>query len=1396
MIHSLAAALALAAGAAAPWSAAPPFQADPREVARAAAALDAPADADVDVLLDEVRFTFDEQGRATTTWRLVFRPMTPEAAGRWAEVLRPWSPWHEARPEVRARVIGPDGAVHQLDPADLVEAGISGDDPLIYGDRRALKGPLPALEAGSVVEEEATVREEHPMFAVGTVRRAFVGRDGPVREARVRVEAPRRLPLAWALRGGLAGKPEASTQGDRRTLAWRWEGLPPMSHPEPLTPPDRLSPPHLVLATGASWKAVATAYAEVVDRQLEGGDLAAVAAEVVPRGASRVAAAQAVLDWLRARVRYTGLELGQAALVPARPAETLQRRFGDCKDLALAAAGVLRAAGLPATLALVRAQLDDPADLPGLGEFDHAIVAIPAAGGEPALFVDATDALTPAGELTGQLQGRLALVASRTTSGLSRLPEVPAARNRVEVTRQIVLPESGWADASEVQALVGWPATSMRAQRASVPPREREQADLTMLTTHFVDAVGGEVKWEGLERTSGPVTLRLSARGSHWGITRADDAEAVVSPGYLLQWLPLQVKPQGQGKGGGRGEGRGEGEAAERAGGAAEGEARRDDLLLPMAYQGTASYRVVAPAGFEVELPLPEPQRTSLGPLTYERTCELGADGVATVRHSIVVARRRLLPAEVEALRGGLAPLLGDAPRLRYVRTSARLLEAGQGRAALDEIRRLIALHPTEARHWNHRAQALLRLGLGEAARDAARRAAALEPGSGWAQRMLATTLEHDALGRWLAPGCDLPGAVAAQRLAVGLEREASVRAHLAFLLEHGERCERFGAGARLDEAASVYRLIRSDLKTKEHDPALLAVLLRAGKFAEALPLARDLADGPEKQAALLACRAATEGAPVAVKEALRQPAGERAPVLSAAAQHLLLARRYAEAAQLLEGASAGTAQSAELKARAASLAKVRRAEELGKDAGDPATLPVRFLRALALGGEAWKAVPEAGGAASGPAGPEFARGLGAVFRRGLRGGSGLPEPVALDIGLSLLETRREGDAASALRLVSTLPGLPAPLTFLVLRERAGWRLVTGDLPVAGLGAEARRRLAAGELAAARNLLSLARLEAGEPGEGRLATLLATLLPEGREPAAEAMRLAASALEVSGGLGEGQAEVRPAVEQARAAATEPEVRKTLAWALASGLARAGRWAEVVPLAEALLQADPASERAFALLGGALLELKRGPELAAAAARRLALLPDDLAARHALVSKAIREGDAVAALAEERRILSGGKATAGDRNNLAWALLFLPTPDAATLDEALAEARRAVELTRERAPAYLHTLAAVHGVRGEAPEAVQVLRKAVAQGEADDLPGSDDWLVVGLVAEQYGLQEEAVTAYRRVEPPERPDGFGSHELASRRLRALGQAPVAPKAAAPAPGAGAKVPAAVK
>ena len=186
---------------------------------------------------------------------------------------------------------------------------------------------------------------------------------------------------------------------------------------EPYLPPDAVRFPIVAFATGASWQNIAAAYGKIVD---DFSGSAAVKSVVDPLIAGKNSDAEkeaAIVDYLDREVRYTGIEFGEAALVPHDPAETLAKKYGDCKDKATLLVVMLRSAGIPANVVLlsVEARIDVPADLPGMGMFDHAIVYVP---GKNPLWIDATDRYAQLGQIPMGDQGRLALIAAATTTAL------------------------------------------------------------------------------------------------------------------------------------------------------------------------------------------------------------------------------------------------------------------------------------------------------------------------------------------------------------------------------------------------------------------------------------------------------------------------------------------------------------------------------------------------------------------------------------------------------------------------------------------------------------------------------------------------------------------------------------------------------------------------------------------------------------------------------------------------------------------------------------------------------------------------------------------------------------------------------------------------------------------
>src|ERR1044072_5602873 len=86
-----------------PWDG-PAFSASPAAMAQAAAAVPA-GEGGVAVLFSEARYDYDPAGRETDTYRLVSRVASATAHESWSAVEESWSPWHQERPQLRARVI-------------------------------------------------------------------------------------------------------------------------------------------------------------------------------------------------------------------------------------------------------------------------------------------------------------------------------------------------------------------------------------------------------------------------------------------------------------------------------------------------------------------------------------------------------------------------------------------------------------------------------------------------------------------------------------------------------------------------------------------------------------------------------------------------------------------------------------------------------------------------------------------------------------------------------------------------------------------------------------------------------------------------------------------------------------------------------------------------------------------------------------------------------------------------------------------------------------------------------------------------------------------------------------------------------------------------------------------
>ncbi len=150
---------------------------------------------------------------------------------------------------------------------------------------------------------------------------------------------------------------------------------------------------------------------------------------------------EALLAFMQRQVRYVAVEVGIGGFQPSAPGAVLERRWGDCKDKATLLIDLLDEAGIEAHPALILSATDRriDAEFPSPWQFNHLIVALPAAGVAAAgddpvaggyLFVDPTQTRGSVRWLHPAIQDQDALVVHGDGAALARTPLRPDLESR------------------------------------------------------------------------------------------------------------------------------------------------------------------------------------------------------------------------------------------------------------------------------------------------------------------------------------------------------------------------------------------------------------------------------------------------------------------------------------------------------------------------------------------------------------------------------------------------------------------------------------------------------------------------------------------------------------------------------------------------------------------------------------------------------------------------------------------------------------------------------------------------------------------------------------------------------------------------------------------------------
>jgi hypothetical protein len=1207
-----------------------------------------------------------------------------------------------------------------------------------------------------VVEEEISVRDEKPFFAAGSAYREFIGRPVPVLRTRVIIDAPESLPLKRMTRL----LPDAQVKETRAAGRVRWVleqgSLDEMREADSNLPSDTPSWPSVEFSSGASWEAVAANYRDMTEDRIRSEDarpllaglrapprLGAVNgsagatigsgfADSLPHSPTREYIGK-VVERLHREVRYTGVEFGAARLIPEYPAETLRRRFGDCKDKSTLLVAALRASGIEAYLALLAAGDDQDVspDLPGMGMFDHAIVYVP---GVEDLWIDATAEYSRVGTLPPPDADRLALVIREGTTGLIRTPAMRSLDNRQVETRDFFLAEYGPSRVIETTETHGTIEGEYRGWYAGPDTKAR----LDDLKTYIHDAYRAKalLNYEHTASTdfSKPYSMSIEMKDAPLGFTDLESAAVGINVANIAARLPEYFDSRMT-----------KDDEDDRA--------RTADVVFEP-FVTEWRYRIQPPAGFQARR-LPSNNIVKLGPAELISEFNVTADGVVHASWRFDTIKGRYTLAETQSLLKSLRELTAaETLLIAFDQIGVALRADGDFKGALHANDSLVAKYPRKAVHRLRSASALLEAGLGLRAQREALAATKLEPKSALAWKQLGWALQHDAVGRRFGDGYDRAGAIAAYRKARALEPlNADIAADLAVLLEHDARGVRYSPTSDMDEAIAEYQARRKMLggdeaKSDEFANNLFYALLYAKRYEELREQLRKQPVSVAQRALLITSIAAEQGGQKAIELARALVSGEadRRNAMASAGNILMRLREYSSAADLIEASTRGQTTTAANTQRIAMLRKTQRHELASIEPGDPRGVVLRsFVELLAAdkGDGAFRKLLSRRAQVSANT-ADFARAQRSLVTALTR--QELPYEVGADLLFSNVRVNVDGDDTLGYRVQLRAAG--ESQSFYVVREDGAYRILTVAPMVGPLGLMALERADANDFAGARRWLDWARMElralnSEDPLEG---PAFARAWTVGAEADLAAARVAAAMLLADCAMGE---RALPLLRAARAGAVDSTGKLSLDLALGKAHLELGQWAQLQEVSARLVKAVPASALAFRYQQWAGIQLQQWDAVEAASRERLARLPEDSIAREMLVHSAEARGRFADIPAIMQPLLDSGRASAADYNQYAWsALLAQPVSE-----QAVEAARMAYDESQGRSFAISHTLACVYAASGKPREARDLLLKGMEQLSIEK-PDDSSWYGFGLVAEAYGDAVSARDYYSQVQKPRR------------------------------------------
>lgn len=394
-------------------------------------------------------------------FRVVRKVLSPSAVQNASELSLDFDPSFERLVIHDVTIVRGGARIDALDPEEIrvIDKEDETENRIYDGERTALLF-IKDVRPGDVIDSSWSLAGSNPILKGRYTDEYDLSTAVPVKRLRHRLVWPVARPLQW--RGA---DPAIAMRNGAQELVWELQNVPAIDVEDSL--PSWFEPWRTVQITEfASWQEVA-AWAHALfglDARSQ-AEVKELAAKIASEHPSRDARITAAIRFVQDDIRYLGIEMGRNSHEPHQPWETLEQRWGDCKDKTLLLVALLRELGVEAWPALVNTRLARRLDekLPSPFLFDHVIAQVIEEG--RTYWIDGTIADQGGTLATIETPGdERALVVRPGTTALT--PVIPNQKGAIVVEQAYTT--NDYAQPVELSVKTTWSGSEADAMRAEL----------------------------------------------------------------------------------------------------------------------------------------------------------------------------------------------------------------------------------------------------------------------------------------------------------------------------------------------------------------------------------------------------------------------------------------------------------------------------------------------------------------------------------------------------------------------------------------------------------------------------------------------------------------------------------------------------------------------------------------------------------------------------------------------------------------------------------------------------------------------------------------------------------------------------------------------------------------